>query len=291
MSTTVTAPPEKPDKTDCEFIPFGETEKIKLNVALIRRNFCRPTKSGAMPSDLDVLSFLMKCRCQKLNPYLEDAWLTGYDGQGGAQFSVLTSQRVLLKRAEVHEQFDAIESGITILEDTRRVDLPTEILLEGENLIGAWCRVTRKDRSKPIYKQIGIGGMKKDSPFWRNNPAAMIVKCAESDALRFAFPTINGGLYTAEEQVIDVGPPANSNKVVTAEVVTGNGNGNKEGESSVAKLAKLVTERGLTTDQFFGWAKSENRIDGDVISFDKLSEPNASRLLRVESLFPKGGVE
>merc|ERR1711991_914366 len=61
-----------------------------------------------------MMDFLMLCRARKLNPFEGDAYLVGYDSKDGAKFSLITSHQALLKRAELCQQFDGMESGLIL---------------------------------------------------------------------------------------------------------------------------------------------------------------------------------
>lgn len=284
------------DKTETSFIPLGERDAIKLSFSIIRRNFCNPTKNGVPPSDQDVTAFLMTCRSQGLNPFLGDAWLTGYDSQGGAKFSVLVSQRVLLKRAELHPQFDGLESGITVEDENGNIiDLATEIVPNGKELIGGWCRVFRKDRGRATYKQLPLAAYRKASQFWDNNPAGMIVKCAESDALRFAFPTANGGLRTEHDAgVIDIGDATNQVRIEAPKPVpalavlpAAEPQQQAQGKTANEELADIVTGAGFTIDDLKKWGGETGNLENadSIGSFDDIHGNTARRLVRA-----KGGL-
>jgi hypothetical protein len=70
-------------------------------------------------------------------------------------------------------------------------------------LIGAWCEVQMKNLDFPIYVAVSYDEyvqMKNGQPnsMWSNKPMTMLVKVAESQALRLAFPDMSG-TYSEEE--------------------------------------------------------------------------------------------
>jgi phage recombination protein Bet len=173
----------------------------------------QPTKSGKTCTDRDALKFMMLCQAQRLNPFAGDAFLLGYDGQNGPQYSLITAHQAFLKRAETSDDYDGMESGIIIQEsDSDEVkEIEGDFHMPDVKVLGGWARVHHKKRTHPTYRRIRMERFNKGRAQWNEDPAGMICKCAEADALRSTFPTLLGGLYIKGE-VIDVGPAVETSK-------------------------------------------------------------------------------
>lgn len=190
-----------------EYVPFGASDKIRLSCNIIRRLIAQPTASGKLPDDNQCIKFQMMCQARRLNPFEGDAFMLGYDGKHGPQFSLITAHQAFLKRAELNPEYDGMESGVIVNRGEVVVEDVGDFLMEGDQLIGGWAKVFFKNRSHPVYRRVNLKTFIKDTPVWRGNPAGMIVKCAEADALRSSFPTMLGGLYLKEELADVVEPP------------------------------------------------------------------------------------
>lgn len=182
-----------------EYVPLGETAPITLTLARVKQYLCTPTKSGKMPSDEQVIKFMMMCKAGALNPWVNDAYLVGYDGKDGPQFSLITSHQALLKRAEASHDYDGMESGVIVLRDNVVTERQGDLVLDGETLVGAWAKVYRTDRRIPSYDAINLKNYDKQRSLWNSDKAGMIVKCAEASAMRKAFPSSLAALYCREE--------------------------------------------------------------------------------------------
>lgn len=182
------------------FTPFGEAKPITLNAAQVMHILAVKTKSGKTPTPADVDKFLKLCQARGLNPWVGDAFLLGYDTRDGAQFSLITSIQALLKRSEASPFFDGIMAGLIVKDAAGNVvDRDGAFKLKGDEILGAWCKVFRKDRSIPFVNRINFEVYNQGFSRWLKDPGGMIVKCAKAASLRDAFPTQIGGCYIDEE--------------------------------------------------------------------------------------------
>lgn len=192
---------------EVEYVPFLSKDSIKLSVALVLKFICKPTKSGALCSQADAMRFVMLCKARGLNPWEGDAYLVGYDTKDGPSFSLITAHQAFLKRAEVNSAFEGMESGVLIKRPIPNepdryelIELPGDFVdPDGDIPVGAWAKVYRSDRKFPIYRRLKLATFNKGYGRWNDDAAGMIVKCAEADALRSAFPNALGGMYLNDE--------------------------------------------------------------------------------------------
>jgi phage recombination protein Bet len=182
-----------------EFVPFGTKDKIQLSIEIVKRLVAVKTKTGKSCSDEDAFKFMLMCQARKLNPFEGDAFLIGYDSQSGPTFSLITAHQAFLKRAELHPEFDGMESGTIVTREGKQIDLIGDWHMPNDAVLGGWATVFFKNRSHPMTKRVRLARFNKNYGIWRDDPAGMIVKCAEADALRSSFPTMLGGMYIAEE--------------------------------------------------------------------------------------------
>ena len=189
-----------------EYTPFAATDPIKLTVDMVRNFIAAPTKSGAMPTERDCVKFVMLCKSRLLNPFEGDAYLIGYDSKDGPQFSLITAHQAFLKRAEAHDEYDGMESGVIVTRQGVVEDHIGDIVYDGETLIGAWATVFFKGRSHPMKKRVKLATFNKGYSRWLVDPAGMIVKVAEADALRSSFPSLMAGMYLEHEMATTIEP-------------------------------------------------------------------------------------
>lgn len=214
-------------KGEITYTPFASADAIKLTVAIVQKWLCKPTRSGQICTESDAMRFMMLCRARRLNPWEGDAYLVGYDGKNGAEFSLITAHQALLKRCEPQPTFQGIDSGVIVSpgwpckacdEGFRATEkgvdrcpmchgsgtideVQGDLVPPNQTLIGGWAHIERSDRKIPIHRRLSLKAYKPgyQNKFWDDNPAGQIVKCAEADVQRSAYPTLVGGMITEGE--------------------------------------------------------------------------------------------
>ncbi len=193
-------PPQQLEERSISYIPIGEKESIQLTVSLVSKFLCVKTRSGKIASHEDIVKFMMLCKAQGLNPWVNDAYLVGYDSNDGPKFQLISAHQALLKRAELSAEYNGMESGVCVLQKDGSVhERQGDLVVKGETLVGGWARVYRRDRGVPSYDSLNLSTFSTGKSRWNADPSGMIVKCAEASALRKAFPSTLAQMYCREE--------------------------------------------------------------------------------------------
>ena len=306
---------QKAEERSVEFTPHGSQDKIKLTVGMVQRMVAVPTKSGRTCSERDAFKFIMLCRARRLDPFQGDAFLIGFDAKDGPQFSLITAHQAFLKRAELHPEFDGMKSGVIVLDGGKVVELEGDFHTEEQMLLGGWATVFFKTRKVPSHDKLALKNFMKRWPDgspqgrWKDDPEGLIVKCAESSALRKAFPTMLGGLYMREEIEVsgqtlsDMPMPALEAEAAPADQPKGNEDvptpgtasakpAGGSGDSPQARLAALATENGFTWADYQRWGSEEfsgNHPGAERLSgWEHVPPEIATRLLRSPTGFVGG---
>ena len=191
--------PATRDQTTTYALANGE--EIKLSTSTVREYLVRG--NGAV-SDQEVMMFIALCKSQKLNPFVNDAYLIKYGDRQPA--SIVVGKGALEKRAELDPDYDGKENGIIVLSENGELEYRQGALAaKGENIVGGWATVYRKDRGRPEHVEVSFDeyvGRKSNGEIngqWATKPATMIQKVAVAQALRQAFPNDLNGMYASEE--------------------------------------------------------------------------------------------
>ena len=133
-------------------------------------------------TDNEFLLLMQLAKTYQLDPFAKQIWAVKY---GNNPAAIFCGRDGFLAIAHRSGKFDGMESG------TRK---------DEDDLVG-WCRVYRKDMSRPFEVEVSLSEYSTGKNLWQTKPKTMIVKVAESHALRRAFGI--SGLYAPEE--IDTG--------------------------------------------------------------------------------------
>lgn len=283
-----TAIQETKSEKPMEFVPFGAADKIKLSISIIQNIVAVPTKSGKTCSERDALKFMMLCQAQRLNPFAGDAFLIGYDSQTGPSFSLITAHQAFLKRAESSKDFDGMTSGILLrLDDDTVVEREGDFHLrsESDSVVGGWARVFHKQRTHPIYRRVRMERFNKGFAQWKEDPAGMICKCAEADALRSAFPTLLGGLYAPEEMTQAIEVESTPSFVAALAPAKAPQVSDRKTSNPCSDLEAVVVEAGFDFNALQKWGIETGNIENAdaLASFDEIPSDTAKRLLRAKA--------
>jgi len=186
--------------------------KITVTASDVRNYLCPKA------TEPEIVLFLKTCQSFGLNPWVHEAYLVKY--KEGEPAAIIIAAEAYLKASEICPEFDGLEAGIILRDNTGKLEFREgAFVADGEEsrLAGGFARVYRKDRQRPFYIAVNIKECQKytregkPTRFWREMPGTMVRKVALSRALREAFPTRLGGIYTtAEYEEIPAGelPPA-----------------------------------------------------------------------------------
>lgn len=165
--------------------------------------------NGNKASDSELAMLVTMAKHQNLNPFLKEIYFIKF-GNSPAQFVV--SRDAYRKRAQKDPNFNGIKTGVIVESEDGEIEkLDGAFKTKKQVLIGAWCEVQMKNMDYPIYVAVSYDEyvQKKDgrpNSMWSNKPMTMLVKVAESQALRMAFPEMSG-TYSEEEL-----PPAETQR-------------------------------------------------------------------------------
>lgn len=166
------------------------------------RNFICPKAT-----DAECKIFLETCKQYHLNPFTKEVYLIHYDNKNDDTAStIVLGKTAYLKMAENHPQYDGFEAGVILLDTAvgELIHRQGSIVYEGEELLGGWAKVYRKDRSRPYYEEVKLAEYNTGKSLWAGKPATMIRKVALVHALREAFPSVFGTLYDESEVSVRV---------------------------------------------------------------------------------------
>lgn len=147
--------------------------------------------------------FMHLAKTYQLDPFQKEIFFWKY----GNDTTIMTSRDGYLKIANRHPQFDGLVSDVVHKNDNFQRTLEGVQHKYGTDrgsIVGAYALVYRKDRKYPIYVFAPYNEYNANKNVWKQYPSAMILKCAESMALKRAFSV--SGLVSKEEMELQEAP-------------------------------------------------------------------------------------
>jgi phage recombination protein Bet len=275
------------NKNRDELITFTkeEVETIRNTVA-----------DNANPDELRM--FLHIAKSYGLDPFNKEIFFWKIDGRP----TIMTSRDGYLKIADRNPNYDGLVSDVVRENDKFRrkeTGINHQYGTNRGQIIGAYALVYRKDRKYPVYVFAPYDEYKADKRVWNSYPSAMILKVAESMALKRAFTV--SGLVSREEMNTQQMEDNNYDDVPFSQVQNSNDQSvdveevKADDNSELSKREEIIKEivgnnNKLKNDLFnyLKHAKKENGLkQQEKISIDKLTEKQFEQLKSILSSFKK----
>ena len=147
-------------------------------------------------NDDEFRMFMHLTRSYGLDPFNGEIFFWKVNGKP----TIMTSRDGYLKIADSHPAYDGIVSDVVRANDVfkrEKDDIKHEYGADRGDIIGAYALVYRSDRRYPVYVFAPFDEYNAGTRVWANYPSAMILKVAESMALKRAFTV--SGLVSREE--------------------------------------------------------------------------------------------
>lgn len=155
-------------------------------------------------TDAELVMFLEVCARYQLDPFAKQAYAAKMNGQSGG-VSIIVSRDGLLAHAHRQQDFvnmdgDVVcandEFGMEFAEGQRQVHHKYDSSKDRGAVVGGWAMVERAEHGT-TYFYAPMSEYRRSSSIWGKHPSAMILKVAESMALRKAY-SISGVVGEAE---------------------------------------------------------------------------------------------
>lgn len=186
-------------------------EEVKLTVNIVKSFIAKGNKAV---TDREVIVFMNLCKYRKLNPFLNEAYLVKF----GDEAQIVAGKEALMRKAEESPRYKGHKAGIIIMREKEVIELEGCFKLQTDVLLGGWAEVLVEGKSYPVVAKVALAEYNKGQSTWKAMPSTMIRKVALVQALREAFPTELGSLYSNEELGVDESKIVNIKHEVKEEI-------------------------------------------------------------------------
>lgn len=180
--------------------------EVSLTNEIVRTQIAK----GQDISDSEIHNFMQLCFYRKLNPFLGQAHLIKFKDK----IQMVVGKDVFTERLNKNPLCEGWESGLILYdkEDKKVIERVGTFFLEHEELVGAYCTISRKGWHKDFkwtikcsdyFRTYYKDGKKVAMGMWGTMPGVMLSKCCIVAAVRNAFPEDFGGMYTPDEIGVD----------------------------------------------------------------------------------------
>jgi phage recombination protein Bet len=221
--------------------------------------------------------FLQVCRYTGLNPFAKQIYAVVRGNQMTIQTGI-DGFRVLAERSGRY----AGQIGPEWCDDS---GVWKDVWLSDKPPVAARVGVLRRDFDQPIWGVARYASYEQPSNnLWKKMPEVMLAKCAESLALRRAFPSELSGIYTkeemdqADESPLPTPTPAPATRVVESAPISEE---EKAKRKQLNVLFDLAKEKGLFQDKVGMATFAAEVLEMDVAP-DQLLALTEDELTRVE---------
>jgi len=180
-------------------------EEVSLSADIIKRYLVSGDPSKV--TDQEVMMFLKLCQYQKLNPFLNEAYLVKF---GNEKAQIIVSKDVFMRRLSNSPLVEGYQAGIIVRKkgsDEIQYRNGTFYVPGEEQLLGGWSRIWRKGWKEPVehsvslHEYIKLGANKEPQAGWKK-AATQIRKVALVQNAREVVPDLRQ-LYISEEMQVD----------------------------------------------------------------------------------------
>lgn len=163
-------------------------QEVRLTYDLVKRTLVAPTRNGDWPDPARLYVFMQTCRFLRLNPFLREAYLVGYNSSEGPKWETIVAIAAKQRRAAEDAAYGGHEAGVVVVRDGSVLERAGTLVFDGETLLGGWARTHRHGAVVPFFKTVALKTYQQPFGRWKLDPAGMIRKVALSQCLGEAFP-------------------------------------------------------------------------------------------------------